>query len=466
MLRATKFGGWLTAGLAAAAVTLTVLPAFAADIVLSPDERARLDAGPVTMCVDPDWEPFEKIDEDGLHVGIAGDLVRLVARRLGAQIKLVPTKDWDESIAASKDGRCQILSFLNQTPKRDEWLVFTEPLFIDPNVFITREEHPFIADPAALSRATISFPKGTAMEERIRRDYPNLSVIVTDSENEAIALVSEKKADMTMRSLIMAAYTIKKDGWFNLKIAGKLAEYQNRLRIGVRKNDPLLRDILNKGVATLTESDRTEIINRHVSIRAETATDWALVYKIAALALVTSSGGYYWSWRLRRRSRELERLSQTDSLTGLFNRGKIHALYQQEFDRCRRYGRPLSVLVLDIDHFKQTNDACGHVAGDKVLVKVAETASDSIRSADFIGRWGGEEFLLLCPETSIKDAAVVAERICNAVRCAAYEGGGKHTISIGVAALSPEDVPESLLKRADAALYQAKRDGRDRVCTA
>jgi diguanylate cyclase (GGDEF)-like protein len=465
MLRTARFGGWLKTMIAAAAGVMTAFPVLAAGVVLSPDERARLDAAPITMCVDPDWEPFEKIDADGEHVGIAADLVQSVARRLGARIELVPTKDWDESIAASKDGRCQILSFLNQTPKRDEWLIFTEPLFFDPNVFITREEHPFIADPAALSRATISFPKGTAMEERIRRDYPNLSVIVTDSENEAIALVSEKKADMTMRSLIMAAYTIKKDGWFNLKIAGKLPEYQNRLRIGVRKNETMLRDILNKGVATISDSDRTEIINRHVSIRAETAADWSLIYKIAALAFVTSSGGYYWSWRLRRRGRELERLSQTDALTGLFNRGKIHALYQQEFERCRRYERPLSVLVLDIDHFKQTNDVCGHVVGDKVLVKVAETASDSIRSADFIGRWGGEEFLLLCPETAINDAAVVAERICNAIRCAAYDSGGKHTVSIGVATLLPEDVPESLLKRADAALYQAKRDGRDRVCT-
>lgn len=432
--------------------------------ILTPAERAYLDAGPVAMCVDPDWEPFEKIDAQGRHVGIAADLVRLAAANVGVTIKLIPTADWDESIAASKTGVCQILSFLNQTPKRDEWLMFTRPQFFDYNVFITREEHPPIADPASLNRATIVFPKGTAMEERIRRDYPNLTVMVTDSEREAIALVSEKKADMTMRSLIMAAYTIKKDGWFNLKIAGKLPGYENQLRIGVVKNAPILRDILDKGVAAVTDEQRNEIVNRHVSIKMEAAVDKNAM-ALAALGGGAALGvGLLTIWRLRRRSKQFEVLAQTDGLTGLSNRAKIHQDYQREFDRCRRYDRPLSALVLDIDNFKAINDELGHVIGDSIIAEVARAIRDNIRGCDVAGRWGGEEFLLVCPETSAEEAAIVAHRVCNAVRCGVYDSGRRHSVSVGVATMLPEDVAESLLKRADAAMYQAKRAGRDRVC--
>ena len=114
------------------------------------DRAYAASLGKVSFCVDPDWEPFEIISPAGQHQGIAADLLRLVTGRAGLSLELVPTTDWDESIATSKAGQCTLLSFLNQTPKRDEWLLFTDPLFTDSNVFITREEHPFIIDPAIL----------------------------------------------------------------------------------------------------------------------------------------------------------------------------------------------------------------------------------------------------------------------------------------------------------------------------
>ncbi len=105
----------------------------------TPQEQAYLSQKrTVTMCVDPDWAPFERLDENGTHVGIAADLIQLVVQRTGLDIKPLPVRTWDESLAASKDGRCQIMSFLNQTPERERWLRFTSPIFLDPNVLITR----------------------------------------------------------------------------------------------------------------------------------------------------------------------------------------------------------------------------------------------------------------------------------------------------------------------------------------
>ncbi len=420
--------------------------------------------GPVALCVDPDWVPFEWINEQGEHEGIAADLIRVVSERTGLRFELVRTDSWEESLAFSREGGCQAVSFLNRTPQREKWLLFSEPLFSDPSVFITREEHPFIADPGDLIDEVIVFPSGTSTEELVRRQYPNLAVLTVATEKEAMNMVSEKKADMTMRSLIVAAYTIRKQGLFNLKIAGQLPHVRNDLRMGVARDEPILLSILDKGIRSISKRERARIVNEHVSINVQTVVDYALVVKILAGFGVLAIVGFYWNCKLKAHNAELERISRTDALTGLPNRLKLNAVFRDEFTRARRYGHPLSTIMLDIDHFKTVNDELGHLQGDQLLVAIARIVRDSVRECDVVGRWGGEEFLVLCPETDRQGALLAARRICQAVRCAAYPSRRTHTISGGVAEMSPHDSVDSLLSRADRALYRAKNTGRDRVC--
>lgn len=183
----------------------------AADRVeLTPEERAYLERlGPITVAPDPDWRPFTYLDDQSEFAGIAIDLLRLLEERLDIEFTLVRTRDWDEAVELSQAGEVLILPFSNQTLAREEWLVFTEPLLVDPNVFVTREEHPFISDATQLTDQTIVFPPGTAMEERVRRAFPNLTVVHVPSEGEVFRAVDNREADMTLRSLTMAAYTIR-----------------------------------------------------------------------------------------------------------------------------------------------------------------------------------------------------------------------------------------------------------------
>jgi diguanylate cyclase (GGDEF)-like protein len=421
--------------------------------------------GAVTFCVDPDWPPYEVIDAQGTHQGIAADLLRGVAERAGIRLTLHPTRDWDESIAASQAGECDVLSFLNQSPKRDQWLVFTDPVFIDRNVIVTREDHAFVDDLAGLSGETLVLPKGTSIEERVRRDFPNLTVVTTDSEAEAFAMVAQKKADMTMRSLIVAVYTIKKDGWFNLKISGQVPGYENNLRIGVRKDLVALRDRLNKGVAQISPAQRAEIANRHVSITVQAGIDYRLLIQVVALFSVVLLTSLFWISKLKKVNRQLFLLSRTDTLTQLANRASLNERIEREHDRFIRYQRPFSVILLDVDHFKAVNDQFGHLVGDQVLVKVAELLSRTARAPDVVGRWGGEEFMVLCLETSADQAMALAERLCAAMRAQPFPTGQRHTVSAGVATLAAGDSVDDLVNRADKALYQAKNSGRDRVVT-
>jgi diguanylate cyclase (GGDEF)-like protein len=437
-------------------------------IELTAEERSYIASrGAVTYCVDPDWAPFEVINAAGEHEGIAADLLSLAAARAGITLKLVPTASWKESIQASQEGRCSLLSFLNRTPKRDEWLEFTAPLFSDVNVFITRAEHPYIVDPGSLVGESIVFPRGTAMEELIRNNYPNLRIQVVEEERDAIEAVEARRADMTMRSLIVAAYTIRKEGLFNLKISGQLAAYENKLRVGVAKPDAPLVAILDKGIATISPSERGQIVNKHVAIRVETPLDYVLVAKIAAAVLAVIGMTWYWAYRVHRLNRALTVLSQTDPLTKLANRTKLGCELPKELDRWRRYQRPVSVILLDIDHFKQVNDVHGHLMGDRVLVAIADVLRRLVRASDCVGRWGGEEFLVVCPETDLDQTAALAERIRAAISAASFPTGQPHSVSLGVACSRAEaETADSLLHRADLALYAAKGSGRNRVCRA
>lgn len=272
-------------------------------IEFTPAEQAYIvQSSGIKMCVDPDWAPFEQITPQGQHEGIAADLVRLVAQRVGLKIDVLPVKDWEESLAASKSKRCQVMSFLNQTPARDAWLIFTAPIFLDPNVIITREEHGFVGDLKGLKGERVALPRGTMVEERVRRDFPNLGVVLTASEPEAMKLVSERQADLTIRSLIVAADAIKKEGLFNLKISGQIPEYTNQLRMGVSKDETVLRSILDKGVKTITPQERQAISNKHVAVNIQQGIDWTRVYVLLGLLTLAVAIALY----ILRNNRQLQ----------------------------------------------------------------------------------------------------------------------------------------------------------------
>ena len=164
---------------------------------------------------------------------------------------------------------------------------------------------------------------------------------------------------------------------------------------------------------------------------------------------------------------ELERLASTDALTGLTNRRRFLEIFEKECSRIQRYGGALTLLMFDIDHFKRVNDTWGHSAGDVVLRKVASETHLVLRMVDTAARIGGEEFVILLPETELSGAFLIADRLRLLVADTAVEQDQgppiSVTISIGVAMIGLDESAESLLSRADQAMYQAKNNGRNRV---
>jgi diguanylate cyclase (GGDEF)-like protein/PAS domain S-box-containing protein len=160
---------------------------------------------------------------------------------------------------------------------------------------------------------------------------------------------------------------------------------------------------------------------------------------------------------------KLEKLALMDKLTATFNRMKFDTIIQKEMERAARYIKPLSLIMFDIDHFKKINDKYGHLAGDDILKSIANIAKKHIRKADYLFRWGGEEFMILAPETGSIQAASSAERIRISLEQYTFREAGKATASFGIAQFTNGDKIDDLVKKVDSALYKAKSSGRNRI---
>jgi diguanylate cyclase (GGDEF)-like protein len=160
---------------------------------------------------------------------------------------------------------------------------------------------------------------------------------------------------------------------------------------------------------------------------------------------------------------KLKKLSVTDSLTQLYNRVKLDEVFTEQLHASIRYNTAFSILLCDVDLFKKVNDTLGHVIGDKILIETANILNETIRETDIIGRWGGEEFLVICRETDKENALQLAQRLRIAIESHRFINSQRQTISIGVSSFMPKDSDLSMLARADRALYSAKSSGRNCV---
>lgn len=167
--------------------------------------------------------------------------------------------------------------------------------------------------------------------------------------------------------------------------------------------------------------------------------------------------------KLKEKLAEIERLSVTDRLTQVHNRMKFDAELEREIARAKRHHHPLALILFDLDHFKKVNDTHGHAVGDAVLVETAALVKRNLRVSDTFARWGGEEFIVLLPETTLSQSAEVAEKLRHAMEARVFPVAKRVTCSFGCAVLDDDSDGQTLLKTADQALYRAKNLGRNRV---
>jgi len=431
-------------------------------LLFSLDEQMYLSSKKhITMCIDPDWMPLE-MNDHGKHIGMAADYIQAMEKFIGVPITLVSTKTWLESIEYAKEQKCDIFSLAMPTPERRMYMNFTHPYLRIPIVIVSKIDKIFYSDLSSLVNVPIGIAKGYAYGEILKVRYPEMDLIEVENDAEGLKKVEEGKLFGYIGTLATVAYQIQKEYYGSLKIVGKFDE-KWELGVATRKDEPLLLSIFEKAIDSIDSTTNQTILNRWVAVTYAEPVSYRYLYIVAALIGVIILIVLVRQYQLKRYNAQLEILSNTDKLTGIHNRLKLDDILEYEKKMFDRDQLPLSIIMFDLDHFKNVNDNYGHKRGDEVLKSVAKIVTQTKRESDTFGRWGGEEFLVICPDTTLEGARALAEKLRAAIEAYEFSEIISLTASFGVAQFEKYDSIVKVFDKADKALYQAKAHGRNSV---
>jgi len=481
----------------AALLTLALLftaPACGNSVNLTADEQAWLQQHPkIRLAGDPDYAPFEFRNARGELTGVSQDILGYCLDVLAIELIEVPTHNWKQAQDHLSSGTADLLSVATQTTQRDKYLVFSQPYLYLPVVILTRNDIKHTLKLEDLYGQTLITVHGFGVNEYLEQFADKIDLVYAQSTAQALQKLSFGGADAMLLNLGTASYQIQALKLTNLRVSGEI-DYTYQLAFAVRSELGPLIPILNKVLAAMPVEQKQQFIGKWINLdqhlwRPSKYQTLMIVAILAALGFALMFALYLSLNRkltaqnkaLEQKSRLLEKEIEErkllevqlkeqvfqDDLTGLANRRKLLERVALEWPRSLRASRPISLLMLDLDHFKKINDNFGHDAGDQVLLTTANILQDSTRVTDLVARWGGEEFVLLLPETGHDLAMEIAERIREKIARTELQVQDKvvrFTLSIGVA--TTEDGEPSfteLLSISDMALYQSKEQGRNRV---
>ncbi len=432
-----------------------------ADILTENEKQFLKQKKTLFMCVGPNFMPFEDIVE-GKYVGMIAEYIKIVSHNIGIPIVLVPTSDWNETIKKAKSRECDLIPFIIRTPEREKFLNFTQPYIGEPLVIVTSNDRPFVVDVGDIQNRKIGIVRGYAYVELLKSQYPGINIIEVESVGEGLTMLENEELYGYLDGLNVIGYNIQELGIQNLKINGTLINNDD-VCIGSRNDMPILNQILDKGLRAITTIQKNKIKNSWLRVTYEHRFDYILIIQFGVVITMIFGFMLYHQNILRKHNKALEVLSETDKLTNINNRLKLDKFLQFHLDLFERYHETFSIILIDIDNFKKFNDTFGHLIGDKVLEHVASLLKHNCRKLDMIGRWGGEEFLMICPKTNLDEISVLAESLRRIIEDDRLKNVEGVTISLGVAEMTVNDNFNTIIGRADKALFSAKENGRNRV---
>lgn len=430
--------------------------------------------------------PFEFI-KDGKAAGIAVDYLTLIAKSIGFTPEFViddSPVDIAFDIVESGTGAFDTLAYLVKSEERAKRFSFGDTYLSYPMMVISHQNGPYIGSISDLSGKKVVIEKGFLTSKWVERDYPKIEIVPADSTKEALLMVNDEEFDAYIGNLGVANYMMIHKGMTNLKIVAP-TEYGNvKYNFVGPKRWPELISILNKGYRSLSPTDHTLIQQKWFSVQVINTHNYALMWKVIALISFIILCILYWNYSLRNeknntatalselqtaqdllevRNEELQYLSITDPLTSLYNRLKLDEVLIGEIERAKRYNVIFGIILIDIDHFKDINDTYGHLAGDQFLMEFSQIVKNKVRRVDIFGRWGGEEFLIICPQSDVKGLQILAENLRKTVDKHDFKAVGHRTASFGVSLFKEHSSAEELISSADSALYESKASGRNKV---
>ena len=426
------------------------------------------------------WVPFAFLDEHGEPRGILIDIWRKFGERNDVEI-IFELVNWSDSLQLVRDGKADVHAGLIETDEREEFMRFSQELLRVRGLLFIAQGSP-MTDLADMGTAPVGIVASTYEQKFLNNHFPEIHTRTFAS--------SEVMMKAAVDGEIQAFITDYPTGYYPLisldsvdHFSARATLFTRALRAGVRPGPENLLGFIDSGFEKISYEERIRLKERWL-IPDAPLPPWLLPLIMVGVALAAAGGlsAHYVSLQrtVRRRTAdlnasieelqlakdELERLARMDPLTGLRNRGRFQELLEREIERTRRYSRPLSLMLLDLDHFKRINDQHGHLAGDEALKYFARTVEVHLRTNDVFARIGGEEFGMILPETRADVAVRITERILKDVRETPFRYDGQRiglSFSAGISEYRGEGTADEVLKQADEALYQSKAEGRNQV---
>ncbi|WP_419765793.1 MAG: diguanylate cyclase [Arcobacter sp.] len=437
---------------------------YPSDVILSSIEKNYLKRNTLTYLSKVN-APFN----NGLGVdSIELDYIDALKSKANMDIKIKNDLNIEESLKLLNKNQAYFKANFSNGTKSNDYL-YTKPIAAFDLAIATNLSKTYISSTSILEDKKVAIRKNSLLLKELEKKYPNIKLIKTDSTSDALKLLSNDEVYAVIDLLPLLNLKILENNDNTIRISG-VTGLKFELKYILNKEDKILQTILNKIIQRIDEKVKNKIDEKYNILNYETIERISLFYKILIVLVLLLFIFVLYNIKLinemrkrKKLEKELHKIADTDELTNLNNRRKMIKILINSIAISRQYKKPLSIIFLDIDNFKIINDTKGHAIGDDILKEFSKLINKNIRSTDTFGRWGGEEFLLILPNTSTENAKRTAENLKDIISSYKFKSKDSITSSFGVTTLRDDDDKKSFIRRADEAMYFVKENGKNAV---
>lgn len=426
---------------------------------LSPAEQQWVEDNPnIKVIGDPDWFPFEGFDENGQYIGIVAEVLNEINRKTQLDFTVYNTSNWLKTLKLAAHSKADIISASQSNDYLAEHYKASYSTIQNPVVMVGKENMHYISNLSAIKGEKVALLGNSGYGHELIKRYPDNNFIQVDSVIDGLLGVAEGRYDVVLLSMARASYKMAELGLYQLRVVG-ITDVNVKLTLFVNKEKPLLWSIVNKAKLSETPQERQQILAKWIKYKYVDRSHFSKNFILFLMLTTLLIFAVLYKVGASLNARKIKQLANKDTLTGLYNRAFVKQQLIDESHSSDQYRTIFSLILIDIDNFKLVNDSLGHETADKVLQKIASLLTQSFDNEDVLGRWAGQEFLILCPCTNTQEALNKVEFFRRLLATTIFPQNIAITTSVGVAQHKNREPIDGCLNLVDAALYQAKERG-------